>query len=226
MENLPIYVYLIFLLTTFLSLWFIYKASKKSNLLLGIFFVWLFLQGFIAYSGFYLIFETTPPRFLLLVLPPVLVIIYLFLSQKGKAVLDKMDTQTLSYLHIVRLPVEIVLWLLFLNKLVPELMTFEGANFDILMGISAPIISYFGYKGQKPKKILLLIWNFIGLVFLFNILVRAVLSAPLPFQRFAFDQPNVGVFYFPFVWLPGFIVPVVLFSHLLCIRKLLIKKTD
>ncbi|HVF96549.1 MAG TPA: hypothetical protein VM871_04480, partial [Flavisolibacter sp.] len=38
---------------------------------------------------------------------------------------------------------------------------------------------------------------------------------------FAFDQPNIAVLYFPFIWLPSFIVPVVLLSHLVCIRQLL-----
>jgi hypothetical protein len=53
-----------------------------------------------------------------------------------------------------------------------------------------------------------------------NIVVNAALSAPVPFQQFAFDQPNIAVLYFPFVWLPGFIVPLVLFAHLAAIQKL------
>ena len=57
-----------------------------------------------------------------------------------------------------------------------------------------------------------------------NIVVNAILSAPFTFQQFAFDQPNVAVLYFPFVWLPCFIVPVVLFSHLVLIRQLLKKE--
>jgi hypothetical protein len=68
-----------------------------------------------------------------------------------------------------------------------------------------------------------LVWNFICLGLLFNIVVHAVLSAPLPFQQLAFDQPNVAILYFPYVWLPAFIVPVVLLSHLVAIRKLIIK---
>jgi glycerol-3-phosphate acyltransferase PlsY len=56
---------------------------------------------------------------------------------------------------------------------------------------------------------------------LLNIVVNAVLSLPYPFQQFAFDQPNVAVLYFPFTWLPCFIVVIVLYSHLAAIRKLL-----
>lgn len=127
----------------------------------------------------------------------------------------------LTYLHVVRVPVEMVLWWLFLNGAVPQLMTFEGKNMDVFSGLSAVFIAYFGYTQHKLNKTLLLAWNFICLALLINIVFMAVLSAPLAFQQFAFEQPNIGVFHFPFVFLPGFIVPIVLFSHLLCIRKLL-----
>ncbi|WP_317897428.1 hypothetical protein [Aurantibacillus circumpalustris] len=224
MENLPFYVQLLFVVTTILTLWFIYKASSKSNLLLGVFMAWLLLQGFIANTGFYLITTTLPPRFSLLVVPPVLTILFFFATKKGRMYLDKFDTKTLTYLHSVRLPVEITLWLLFLNKLVPELMTFEGRNLDVLTGITAPLIAYFGYSLGKLNKFVLLIWNFIGLGLFFNIVITAILSAPFPFQQLAFDQPNIGVLYFPFVWLPCFIVPLALFSHLVCIKELLKSK--
>ena len=67
----------------------------------------------------------------------------------------------------------------------------------------------------------LLIWNFICLGLLINILIIAVLSAQTPIQQLAFDQPNIGVTYFPFVWLPAVIVPIVLYAHLVSIRILL-----
>jgi hypothetical protein len=57
-----------------------------------------------------------------------------------------------------------------------------------------------------------------------NIVTIAILSAPLPFQQMGFDQPNVGVFLFPFIWLPALIVPLVLFSHLVCIYQLVRQK--
>jgi hypothetical protein len=55
---------------------------------------------------------------------------------------------------------------------------------------------------------------------LFNIVLTAILSAPLPIQQLAFEQPNIAVLYFPFTFLPGFIVPIVLFSHLVVISKI------
>ena len=68
---------------------------------------------------------------------------------------------------------------------------------------------------------MLLWWNIISLGLLVNIIIYAVLSAPFSFQKMAFDQPNIAVLYFPFNLLPAFIVPVVLFGHLVSIRQLL-----
>jgi hypothetical protein len=117
--------------------------------------------------------------------------------------------------------VEIVLFFLFTYKTVPELMTFEGRNFDILSGITAPVIFYFAFIRQQLNRQILLIWNFICLGLLVNIVTNAILSAPFPFQQFAFDQPNIAVLYFPFIWLPCCVVPLVLLSHLAAIRQLL-----
>jgi hypothetical protein len=100
-------------------------------------------------------------------------------------------------------------------------MTFEGRNFDILAGITAPIIAYLGIRITGVNRPLLLIWNFVCLGLLINIVVNALFAAPTPVQKFAFDQPNIAILYFPFSWLPTFIVPIVLFGHLISIKQLL-----
>jgi hypothetical protein len=106
-------------------------------------------------------------------------------------------------------------------------MTFEGRNLDILSGLSAPLIYYFAFVKKKINSKMVLLWNIVCLMLLINIVSHAVLSAPSPFQQLAFAQPNIAVLYFPFVWLPGCIVPLVLFSHLVALRRFLLpdKKT-
>ena len=46
----------------------------------------------------------------------------------------------------------------------------------------------------------------------------------LQFQQFAFDQPNLAILQFPFSWLACCVVPLVLFSHLVCLSFLFKKK--
>ncbi|MFB0907220.1 MAG: hypothetical protein QMB03_02880, partial [Spirosomataceae bacterium] len=122
--------------------------------------------------------------------------------------------------HTSRLFVELVIGWLFLSKLVPEDLTFEGNNFDILAGLTAPFIAYFGIHKKLISNKLILIWNAICLGLLLNVVITGMLSSPLPFQQFNFEQPNVGMLYFPYVFIPGVVVPVVLLSHLVEIRRL------
>jgi len=164
-------------------------------------------------------------RFLLLILPPLVLVILTMTTDSGRKLTGQPDLKWLTLLHIIRIPVEIVLFWLFLNHAVPRIMTFEGRNLDILAGISAPFIYYFGFvKNQLGNKVIL-VWNFICIVLLLNIVVIAVLSMPFPIQQFGFNQPDIALFYFPFVWLPGCLVPMVIFAHVFSIRQLLKGRT-
>lgn len=221
MDNIPFYISLVFGLTTCLTILFFYNASGRSGMLAGIIIAWAVIQSIIASTGFYTVTNSIPPRFALLLFPPLLTILLLFITAGGRSVIDKFNATWLTWLHIVRIPVEFILYWLFLYKQVPALITFEGKNFDIISGITAMFIAYFGYQRKQLRKPVLLIWNIACLGLLFNVVVRALLSAPFPFQQFAFDQPTVAVLYFPFILLPGLIVPLVLLSHLVCIRRLI-----
>lgn len=223
MNNYPVFIGIVFVLTTLLTIFVFFKAARYSRFFLVIIFLWLMLQGAVSLAGFYTVTNTLPPRFLLLIFPALVVIALLFVMKSGRRFLDTLDLRMLTLLHIVRLPVELVLFGLFKEKLVPVLMTFEGWNFDILSGITAPIIFFIAFRHRVHWE-LLLIWNFICLLLLVNIVTIAVLSAPFPFQQLAFDQPNIAVLYFPFVWLPCCVVPLVLLSHLAAIRKLILIK--
>lgn len=207
-----------------LTVFIFYKAASNSKQTLLILLAWITIQAFIGLSGFYTITDTVPPRFLLMVLPPFLFIALLFITTKGRHYIDSLNPRTLTLLHTVRVPVELVLLWLSIHKVVPELMTFEGRNFDILSGLTAPLVYYLGYDRKVLNSKIILLWNFICLGLLINIVVNAVLSAPFPFQQFAFEQPNIAVLYFPFNWLPCCVVPLVLFSHVASIRQLTRKK--
>ena len=223
-SSLPMYVNIAFIITTLLTIFLFYKATNNSKATLVIIFLWILLQATLSLSGFYTITNTFPPRFALLALPAILFIIGLFVSEKGRVYIDSLDMRTLTLLHVIRIPVEICLYWLFLHKAIPQLMTFEGRNFDIIAGLTAPLIFYFGYVKNYIGKTMLLLWNFICLGLLLNIVVNAILSVPSAFQQFGFEQPNTAIIYFPFVWLPSCVVPLVLFAHLTSIRKLLSTK--
>ena len=225
-NHLPVYISLLFIFITILTIVFFIGAvkenhsTKKTAFVLITIIVWLALQAVLSLNYFYTVTNTTPPRFFLATAPPLLVILILFITKRGRRFIDSLSPQILTQLHVVRIFVELILLWLSLYKLIPRLMTFEGRNFDILAGLSAPLITHFGFVKKSLSKKFLVGWNIVCLLLLLNIVINAILSAPFPFQQFAFDRPNIAILYFPFIWLPCFIVPVVLFSHLVLIRQL------
>jgi hypothetical protein len=219
MSHLPLPIICFFLLTALLALFLFAKAVRGSKTAVIGSLLWMCLQSAVALSGFYLISNTFPPHFFLVVAPPLLVIAAMFAIAGGRRFIDGMDLKWSVLIHSIRILVEINLFWLFLYKQVPALMTFESGNLDILVGLSAPLIWWAYSKGHIAKRGLL-IWNSIALLGVLNAFARAMLSAPFPFQRFAFDQPTIAILTFPFVLLPAFIVPAVIFCHLVTFRKL------
>ncbi len=220
MENLPSHISMVFVATTVLTLLFFWRASHYSKWVLGLSIAWLGVQAVLGIRGFYTNTEAMPPRFLLLFPPTLIVMILLFATAKGRAWIDGLDQRMFTLLHVVRIPVEMVLFWLSVQLVVPGVMTFEGRNFDILSGITAPIVWYWGYVRGKLGRRVLLAWNFICLALVLNVVIHAILAVPTPFQQIAFDQPNIAILHFPFNWLPAFVVPVVWFSHFAAIRSL------
>lgn len=231
-DNLPTYISLTFVLTTFVTLllfiWTIKNLNSEQTrkivtpIFIGLI-IWLIIQSVLTLKNIYNGDTNSFPSKIILtgILPTILTIILLFVTSKGRQFIDSLPLKNLTYLNTVRIPVEIVLYWLFLNKAIPELMTFEGRNFDIIAGVTAPIIAYLGLTKAKLNRKTILIWNFICLGLLLNIVINALLSAPSPIQKFAFEQPNVAILNFPFSWLPTFVVPIVFFGHLVSIRQLL-----
>ena len=193
-------------------------SAKKTTAIIAL--AWLAVQGAVAASGFYLKTDMLPPRIVLALLPPVLFILALFVLPRGRAWMDALDLRALVLLHVVRVPVEFGLHALYLHGTIPELMTWEGRNFDILSGATAPLIALIAFRNERPNKGLLIVWNLFCLGLLANVVFYGVLSVPTPFQRFGFEQPNVGLLHFPYIWLPAFIVPTVLLAHLAAVRRL------
>jgi uncharacterized membrane protein len=220
MQHLPFLIPLLFILITFCTISVFYFASGKQSTLLVIFLCFLVIQAILGLMGFFTQTEGIPPRLAFLVAPPFLLILGMFIFKKGHAYLDRFDIATLTILHSIRVGIEIILYALFLYKAVPGLMTFEGRNLDIISGLTAPLVYYFGYKKRKLSNRAILTWNILCLAILLVTVITAILSAPTPIQQWAFDQPMIAILYFPFVWLPGIIVPIVILSHFTAIRTL------
>ena len=204
----------IFSLITLLVVFTFHQAVTGSRPFAALVALWIAIQCGTALAGHVF------PRLLLVVVPPAVLTAWLFLTGPGKALIDRMNVDLLTMIHVVRAPIEVVLYWSFIDKMVPHEMTFGGGNPDILAGLSTPCIYYIGVMRSGMKWRLMVIWNFLCLGLLLNEILRAVLSAPFFFQTIGLDQPNVLVLQFPFVLLPGVVVPILLCAHMAVIRNL------
>ena len=228
MDNLPNYVSPIFIgvsITVFGFIFYaIYQALRgnKTGMVVwaNVMLVYLFLTGLMTFNGFLKDFESMPPRLVLLVGPVLLLILTLFVLPKSRAAINRMPITTLTYIHIVRIPVELCLWWLFGAGLVAQAMTFEGINFDIIAGITAPFAGVFLVGKKVSNKLGAIIWNIVCLGLVLNIVIRAVALTPYFYDGSGPELQNLAVFEFPFIWLPTFVVPAVIFSHIASLMQL------
>ena len=227
MESVPAYVSIVFILTTFATVGFLLHAIKSvgtdklpSKILIFILPLWIFFQAVVALGGFYQFTGSVPPRLLLFgVLPALLFIIGYFVFFRRNFV-EMLPLRTLTLLHVIRIPIEVVLYWLFVSGLIPEVMTFEGRNFDIVSGVLAPVVYLAAFRSDVAHRWLLIAYNLLGLILLANIVGTAIVSLPSPFQMMAFEQPNRAVLFFPYIWLPTIVVPIVFFAHAASLWKL------
>jgi hypothetical protein len=213
MENLPVWIHLLFFIAFIATMGLFFQANTKPRKIVGVFLLLCVLQSLVVFSGFYLNTEALPPRFVFVVAPSIILIVYGLFPKQRQWIMKVRRIEWSTLLHIVRIPVEFVLYGLAVHELVPTLMTFEGRNFDILAGITAPIMAFWYHKKLIGKSVLL-IWNYVGLILIMFIFVNAALSIESPIQQFAFDQPNRAVQYFPFILLPVAIAPIVVWTHI------------
>jgi hypothetical protein len=99
------------------------------------------------------------------------------------------------------------------------MLTFGGANVDIYIGLSAPLIAWLSIRERWGLKFAGA-WNILGLLALLNVVTRAVLTAPGPLHLSHSEIPDRMISTFPFLLIPGFFVPLAVVLHLLAIRAI------
>ncbi|MCB9233721.1 MAG: hypothetical protein H6581_18845 [Bacteroidia bacterium] len=197
-------------------------ASQKKILLIFwvALIIWLALLSALSLSGFLSRFDTLPPRMPLVILPPLLVAIFFFRSKLAGEVADEVPPAWVMYLQGFRVPVELLLWALFLANALPQRLTFEGTNWDVITGLTGPLFALVCFSRGKIRRGMAIAWNILGLILLLNIVTTAVLSFPTPFQVFNDAPGNTIMTTFPCILLPGLLVPLAYYLHILSLKQM------
>ena len=180
--------------------------------------VWLIVLLILGKSGALQNFNRLPPPFMLFFLASLILSAVFSFSRWGKQLAYNIPLHYLVGFHVFRILAELVLFLGLREGIAPVQLTFEGLNFDILTGVSAPIVALMYRRSQN--KYLIWAWNILGLVCLANIYVIAMLSFPTPFRVFANEPSNIWVTQSPYILLPEVLVICALIGHLLVTQAL------
>jgi hypothetical protein len=181
------------------------------------------VNSILTASGFFRDFGIFPPRLLIILLVPLVAGLVITVSGGTKRLLQFLPASAIIYLQSFRIIVEVLLWMAFEQGKLPIQLTFEGRNFDIISGITAPIVAFLLSKNLVSRGVVI-VWNVVSLGLLINVVATAVLSLPTPFRVFMNEPANRIVAEFPVIWLPGLLVPLAYGLHFLSLRQLLIPK--
>lgn len=201
-----------------------YKREELLKAFILIIILWLAILATLSFLNFFQDFQTLPPKILVAVLPPLVLVVTLMFSRLFKFILLVIPFSWFIYIQSFRILMEIFLWLGYLGGYVPPQMTFEWLNYDIMVGLTAMMAGYVFFGHGRYRRSEAIIWNIFGVVLLVNILLISFLSAPSPFQVFKIEPSNRFIADFPFIWIPGFIVPFALAMHLFSLKQLYINK--
>jgi hypothetical protein len=174
---------------------------------------WVALLGYLSLRDVFASFQSLPPRILPALLVPLVAGILLLRSAGARDLLARTPLHWPIYAQSFRVVMEIILWLLFLQHRAPAIMTFEGRNVDILVGLTAIPVGYFCFVRRTWSPRVAFWWNVAGILILLNVVVHAQLSTPSPLRVFVTDPPVTFIAYWPYILLPGFLVPLAWLLH-------------
>jgi hypothetical protein len=183
---------------------------------------WFIYVGVLGYLGVVANTAMFPPG-MALIFVPVVAFLALFIVRVGSSTgvpeALAFPLWILIGLQAFRVGVELFIHRLWIDGLVPKMLTFAGANVDIYIGASALLIAWLSMRGRWGQRLALL-WNVLGLLSLANVVTRAVLTAPGPLNLIHAEVPNRMIGTFPFMFIPGFFVPLAVVLHVLAIRSI------
>ena len=197
------------------------EINKGSVLMLGLATIW-FVYLFVVEKSGLILDKSLPPKLpLLVVLPFAIFTIIFYRKNKTNKALEAMPKSWLVYLQSFRILVEIIILYTFKKGIMPESASFEGYNFDIIMGISAPFVAYFIFKGDVKNILLAKVWNVLGIVMILIVATIIVTSYYQP-QLWGSETPLVAdeFFSYPYLLLPAFLAPMGIFFHVVSLLQL------
>lgn len=200
-----------------------YTAERRNRFVrgyTGFMALWVGYVSILAGTGFLADFSLPPKLVLFVVLPAFAIIAWFFTAKKFRDIIDGFPIAFTVYYQSFRIVVELLILGLYKEGLGPELVSFEGRNFDILAGLSAPIVGYLAYNRKVLSYKAVIAWNICCLLLLANIVFIFISLIVRP-QLWGYDSIPVSTDFprLPYVYIAAAFMPTAVFMHLFSIRK-------
>ncbi|SNR17218.1 hypothetical protein [Tenacibaculum jejuense] len=193
----------------------------KKNIL---YFYWLYFTavGIISLLGVFSV-NTLPPRIIIITVVPLFLFYLLYLPRKNwfKTIIQHIQLEQLIYIHVFRF-VGIFFFLVNYYGALPDFFSIIGGTGDMLTAILVFPVIYALKRKYNFSKILVWIWNIIGLLDIISVLITAI-----SVTKYAIVNDKAGVIEFgtfPFSWIPAFAPATIIFLHVLIFKKLIEKQ--
>ncbi len=196
------------------------KGAALQGKVILILLAWVAVLIITSYFGFFANFDALPPRPFFIIILSILGIVILAKNKTYRQILNGIPPEKLLYFQAFRIPLEIWLWLLFIEYIIPVQMTFEGYNFDVVSAILGPVVGYLVFVKKVAPIWLAKAYNYLGILTVIIIVSIAALSMPTPLRQFSNEPANTLIAYFPYVLLPGILVPLALLLHISSLLQL------
>ena len=195
-----------------------YLRERLKTLLIGLR-LWIVYVGLMSYFGIVSNAGLRPPGIVYVAFPAVLfVLLVLARSDAGARIASAFPVWIVIGMQTFRIGVELLLHRLWMDGLAPRVVTYQGGNIDIWIGLSAPLIAWISTRGRWGEW-LALGWNVAGLLSLGDAITLGAPTAP-GLNLIHSEVPNVAIGAFPFTYIAGFFAPLAMALHALSIRGL------
>lgn len=182
--------------------------------------VWVGYLAALSISGLLLDFNLPPRLPLLVVVPAVLVMTAPIALRKLDTIIQETPLHLPVFLQSFRVGVELLIYATFLEGNFPRLATFEGINFDIIVGLTSILMGFGLLRGVVSHKGLM-IWNALSLCIL-SLTVYSFIYTYY-FTEYARMGNGAKLVDFPYLFLPGCLLPMAVFLHVFSIRQIMLK---
>jgi hypothetical protein len=181
--------------------------------------LWLVATAALARAGILAAWTALPPRWPLLPALAFIVIALISRARTTKLFITHTPLHWPIAAQSFRVAVELAIYALHSEGRAPRQITFDGRNFDVFVGLTAPLVAWL-VATQRAKPPLVLVWNVAALAVLANTVFTVATSTPGPLHLDWPGAPFTAIASWPVVWLPAFLMPLAVFLHVVSLQQI------